>query len=118
MAQFGIGGKGQWGNIKDEPVVASNTRGTISYAKAGPNTRTTQCFINFRDNTGLDKKGFSPFGKVVEGMSTVDKIYKGYGESAPRGKGPQQHVLHAKGNAYLKKEFPKMSYILTTEIVP
>ena len=75
--------------IKDDPVKQSNKRGFVTFATGGPNTRTTQLFINFKDNSALDKKGFAPFGEVTKGMDVVDKIYNGYGEGAPRGKGPE-----------------------------
>ena len=117
MAQFGINGDPEvskaWrgATIKDDPVKESNKRGYISYAMAGPNTRTTQLFINFGDNSALDAQGFSPFGRVVKGMSVVDKIYAGYGEGAPRGSGPAQGRIQSEGNTYLNAEFPKLDYI-------
>jgi len=122
MAQFGIHGNpavaAAWrpAQIKDDPVKQSNKRGFVVFATAGPNTRTTQLFINFGDNAGLDKQGFSPFGEVTKGMDVVDKIYNGYGEGAPRGKGPDQGRLQAEGNAYLAKDFPKLDYIKTATI--
>src|SRR5438552_3898885 len=76
----------------------------------GPDTRTTQVFINFRDNANLDGSGFAPFGTVTKGMDVVDKLYAGYGEGAPSGNGPSQERLQSEGNAYLTKEFPKMDY--------
>ena len=94
MAQFGIHGTPAVAKlwrpraIKDDPVKQSNKRGYVTFATAGPNTRTTQLFINFGDNAALDKQGFAPFGQVVTGMDVVDKIYNGYGEGAPRGAGP------------------------------
>ena len=103
MAQFGINGNPNlsavWrnANIKDDPVKQSNTRGTITFATAGPNTRTTQVFINFGDNAGLDGQGFSPFGKVVSGMDVVDSLYGGYGEGAPNGAGPDQGRVQSSG---------------------
>jgi peptidyl-prolyl cis-trans isomerase A (cyclophilin A) len=124
MAQFGIHGNPSvmqaWrqAQIKDDPVKQSNQRGYVVFATAGPNTRTTQLFINFRDNSNLDKQGFAPFGQVTKGMDVVDKIYDGYGEGAPRGKGPEQGRLQSEGNAYLAKEFPKLDYIKTAKIVP
>jgi peptidyl-prolyl cis-trans isomerase A (cyclophilin A) len=117
MVQFGINGDPKvsavWrdANIKDDPVKQSNTRGMITFATAGPNTRTTQVFINFGDNAGLDKQGFSPFGKVISGMETVDSLYGGYGEGAPQGHGPNQGIVQSLGNPYLAKAFPKLDYI-------
>lgn len=118
VAQFGINGdpnvQSQWrsSSIPDDPVKVSNTRGTVVFATAGPNTRTSQIFVNTRDqgNAFLDKQGFSPFGQVVEGMDVVDKFYAGYGEGAPAGKGPNQALIQAKGNTYLEA-YPKLSYI-------
>lgn len=124
MCQFGIHGDPkvaaawQAAQIPDDPVKASNTRGAITFATAGPNTRTTQLFINFDDNRRLDGMGFSPFGKVTEGMDVVDKIYNGYGEGAPRGAGPDQGRIQQEGNAYLKKDFPKLDYVKSAAIVP
>ena len=123
MAQFGINGdpaiQAVWtpARIKDDPVKESNKRGYVVFATAGPNTRTTQLFINFGDNSGsLDKAGFAPFGEVTSGMDVVDKLYGGYGEGAPSGKGPAQGQLIAEGNAYLMKDFPKLDYIKTATI--
>jgi peptidyl-prolyl cis-trans isomerase A (cyclophilin A) len=83
-----------------------------------PDTRTTQVFINFADNTNLDGMGFAPFGKVTTGMDVVDKIYSAYGEGAPSGKGPMQSRLQQEGNAYLLKDFPKLDYIKKATIEP
>jgi peptidyl-prolyl cis-trans isomerase A (cyclophilin A) len=122
MAQFGINGEpgiaAVWrdANIKDDPVKQSNSRGTITFATGGPNTRTTQVFINFGDNAALDRQGFSPFGKVISGMDVVDSLYSGYGEGAPDGHGPQQGVVQKLGNAYLQKAFSKLDYIKTATI--
>ncbi|MGE5261692.1 MAG: peptidylprolyl isomerase [Actinomycetota bacterium] len=124
MVQFGINGNPQiskvWrdANIKDDPVKASNKRGMITFATAGPDTRTTQVFINFGDNAGLDDQGFAPFGQVVSGMEVVDALYAEYGEGAPQGAGPNQGLVQSQGNAYLKKDFPKLDYIKTATIVP
>lgn len=124
MAQFGISGdpakstKWRTKTIADDPVKKSNTRGMVTYAMAGPNTRTTQIFINFADNSGsLDPQGFSPFGKVIEGMDVVDSLYSGYGEGAPGGSGPAQGRLQSEGNAYLSKEFPKLDFIKSVTII-
>ena len=123
MCQFGIHGdpavSAKWrdANIPDDPVKGSNTRGTITFATAGPNTRTTQLFINFADNTGLDGQGFAPFGKVTAGMDVVDKINSEYGEGAPNGNGPDQGRIQGEGNAYLKKDFPDLDYIKSATIL-
>jgi peptidyl-prolyl cis-trans isomerase A (cyclophilin A) len=98
-------------NIRDDKVTQSNARGMITYAMAGPNTRTTQVFINFANNAGLNSQGFAPFGKVVEGMEVVDQLYSGYGES------PEQGSIQQQGNAYLEARFPKLDYIKTARIV-
>jgi peptidyl-prolyl cis-trans isomerase A (cyclophilin A) len=123
MVQFGIHGNpgvsAKWrdANIPDDPVKGSNTRGTITFATAGPNTRTTQLFINFADNTGLDGQGFAPFGKVVDGMNVVDKINGEYGDGPPSGGGPDQGRIQTEGNTYLKKAFPDLDYIKSASIV-
>ena len=117
MAQFGIHGDPQiakaWkeATVKDDAVKAKNTRGMVTFATAGPHTRTTQMFINFGDNSRLDAMGFSPFGKVVEGMDVIDSLYSDYGEGAPRGRGPDQAKTQHHGNPYLKDQFPNLDYI-------
>lgn len=88
----------------------------MSYAMAGPDTRSTQFFINFGNNANLDSMGFSPFAKVIEGMDVVDSIYSGYGEGAPSGNGPSQHIIQSRGNEYLKKDFPQLDYIVEATI--
>ena len=124
MCQFGIHGdpkvSAAWrkAQIPDDPVKGSNTRGFITYAMAGPNTRTTQFFISFGDNSRLDNTGFSPFGKVTEGMDVVDKINGEYGEGAPSGRGPNQNRIQMEGNAYLKKDFPNLDYIKSATVSP
>lgn len=98
--------------IQDDPVTQSNKRGNLVFATAGPNTRTTQLFINFADNSRLDRMGFAPFGSVVEGMDVVDKIYAVYGES------PRQDLITEQGDAYLKANFRDMDKIKMARIVP
>ena len=83
---------------------------------AGPNTRTTQIFINYGDNSALDKQGFSPFGVVKTGMDVVDKFFSGYGEGAPNGRGPDQTLVTQQGNEYLNRSFPNLDYIKTATI--
>lgn len=123
VAQFGIHGDPKiskaWreATIRDDPVVQSNKRGFVTYATGGPDTRTTQLFINYGDNSRLDGMGFSPFGEVVEGMDVVDGLYNEYGEGAPRGKGPDQGRIQRDGNAYLDKEYPKLDAIKTAKVV-
>jgi peptidyl-prolyl cis-trans isomerase A (cyclophilin A) len=123
MVQFGIHGDPEvsraWkgAEIPDDEVEQSNERGTISFATRGPDTRTTQVFINFGDNSKLDAMGFAPFGTVTEGMDVVDEIHTGYGEGAPRGMGPNQGTLERQGNAYLKRSFPKLDYVESAKIV-
>ena len=124
MAQFGINGDPKlnavWrqAQIKDDPVKQSNKRGFVTYAMGGPNTRTTQLFINYNDrNSSLDSQGFSPFGKVVEGMKVVDSLYADYGEGPPDGTGPDQSRVQMAGNAYLEKSYPKLDYIKSAVII-
>ena len=123
MVQFGIHGdpavSAVWREARfpDDPVTQSNKRGMVTYATAGPGTRTTQLFINYRDNANLDGQGFAPFGKVIEGLSVVDSLHSGYGEGAPRGMGPDQGRAQAEGNAYLKGSFPKLDFVKTARIV-
>ena len=98
--------------ITDDPVQGSNVRGTITFATSGPNTRTTQLFINFGNNERLDGMGFAPFGRVIDGMDVVDKIYSGYGQN------PDQGRITKEGAAYLKANFPEMDLITKAIIVP
>ncbi len=117
MVQFGINGdpaiQKSWrtAGIKDDPVRASNKRGNVTFATAGPNTRTTQVFINFKDNESLNAQGFAPFGQVISGMNIVDGLHAGYGEGAPNGRGPDQSRIQAEGNAYLNRDFPQLDFI-------
>jgi len=117
MVQFGISGNPKisqvWrnANIPDDPVEESNLRGFVTFATAGPNTRTSQVFINYGDNPSLDGQGFAPFGKVISGLDVVQHLYSNYGEGAPRGEGPDQSRVQTEGNAYLQKNFPQLDYI-------
>ena len=123
MVQFGINGdpavnkKWQEANIADDPTKQSNKRGFVTFAQRGtPNTRSTQVFINYGDNARLDGT-FAPFAKVVTGMEIVDSFYKGYGEGAPMGLGPDQGLIQSQGNAYLDARFPKLDGTKHAEIV-
>lgn len=119
VVQFGLKGDPatdrHWSqmSIPDDPVTQNNARGTITYAKAGPASRTTQVFINLQDNFALDKQGFAPFGKVISGLDIVEQLYKGYGDGPPGGVGPEQGRIRAEGNEYLERYFPRMDYIKT-----
>jgi peptidyl-prolyl cis-trans isomerase A (cyclophilin A) len=123
MVQFGINGDPRvnavWreARIPDDPVTQPNRRGMVTYAMAGPDTRTTQLFINFKDNRGLDGQGFAPFGRVVEGMAVVDSLYSGYGEGAPQGTGPSQGRAQGEGNAYLRGSFPRLDFVRAARVV-
>jgi peptidyl-prolyl cis-trans isomerase A (cyclophilin A) len=94
----------------------SNQRGMVTFATAGPGTRTTQVFISYRDNSRLDGMGFAPFGEVVEGMGVVDSLYGGYGEGAPNGRGPDQMRIHIEGEKYLARQFPKLDKIKSARV--
>jgi peptidyl-prolyl cis-trans isomerase A (cyclophilin A) len=105
--------------IKDDPVVQSNLRGYVTYAKTNdPDTRTAQVFINLADNQRLDTMGgFAPFGQVTEGMEVVDALYSGYGEAPPDGQGPEQDKIEKLGKSYLDKGFPNLDAIKTTTLI-
>lgn len=121
MAQVGIHGdpavNAAWrvAKIDDDAPTQSNTRGMVSFATSGPDSRTTQFFVNFGDNANLDGMGFAPFGKVRD-MAPVDALYSGYGEGAPSGAGPMQMRVQTEGNRYLRAEFPQLDYIRTATI--
>lgn len=123
VAQFGIPPEpsqaAAWRErrIPDDAVRETNARGRITFAMAGPGTRTTQLFINTRDNPSLDSMGFAPIGEVVEGMDVVDGLHAGYGEGAPSGRGPDQRRIQLEGNAYLAREFAELDAIETARLV-
>jgi peptidyl-prolyl cis-trans isomerase A (cyclophilin A) len=118
MAQFGLSAYPEvnkafeTANIKDDPVKESNTRAKITFATAGPNTRSNQLFINFGNNASLDAQGFAPFGVVTSGMEVVDKIYPGYKEQ------PDQDQITKHGKEYLEPNFPKLTIILSARLLP
>jgi peptidyl-prolyl cis-trans isomerase A (cyclophilin A) len=126
MVQFGISPKPDvtkaWdnANISDDPVMGSNKRGIVTYAMtSAPNSRSTQVFINFKDNSFLDPQHFAPFGEVISGMDVVDMLYSGYGEIPQmQGKGPDPDKLEAEGDAYLVKNFPMIDKIKSAKILP
>ena len=117
MVQFGINGdpqvQGKWRDapIKDDPVTQSNKRSYVTFATAGPNTRTTQIFINFKDNSFLDSQGFAPFGRVISGMDIVDAIESKHGER------PDQGQIQSQGNAYLMAKFPELDHVKKAGVV-
>jgi peptidyl-prolyl cis-trans isomerase A (cyclophilin A) len=124
IVQFGISAyppvSAAWTNatIKDDPVKESNKMNFLTFATAGPNTRTTQLFINLADNSRLDKMGFAPFGKVTEGSNVVEMLYEGYGEiPAMGGPGPEPGEIEKQGKPYLDKNFPKLDSIKTTTLM-
>ncbi len=124
MAQCGFNGDpavtAAWSREKltDDPIVQANTRGMVTFAMGGPDSRTTQFFVNYADNSYLKDHGaFAPFGKVISGMDVMDSIYAGYGEGAPNGRGPSQGKIASAGNAYLEENFPKLDYIKRARIV-
>lgn len=124
MAQFGYHGDPAVSKvwtlkaIPDDPVKQSNLRGYVTFAKSAlPNSRTTQLFINYGDNSRLDAMGFAPVGKIISGMEVVDRLYSGYGEGAPSGSGPDQGRIRQEGNEYLQRNFPKLDYIRTATLV-
>jgi peptidyl-prolyl cis-trans isomerase A (cyclophilin A) len=110
-ADPGVARKWRTARIADDAVTQHNVAGSVTFATAGPNTRTTQVFINLGDNGNLDGMGFAPFGRVTEGMDIVGKLYSAYGEGAPHGRGPDQGRIQGEGNAYLERDFPKLDYI-------
>jgi peptidyl-prolyl cis-trans isomerase A (cyclophilin A) len=123
IAQFGIHRDfdvhGKWRTlmIPDDPPKEKNLRGTLSFAKSGPNTRSTEIFINLSDNQVLDDQSFVPFAKVVEGMAAVDRLYSGYGELAPEGRGPNITRIEDEANEYIVPRFPKLDYITRARLV-
>jgi cyclophilin family peptidyl-prolyl cis-trans isomerase len=102
----------------DDPLVETNGRGRVAFAKGGVHTRTTEVFISTKDNRALDGEGFTPFGEVVEGMDVVDAFYAGYGDGPPRGSGPYQAMAAARGNEYLDADFPELTRIVRATVTP
>jgi peptidyl-prolyl cis-trans isomerase A (cyclophilin A) len=123
IVQWGISGDPKvskdWSvlTINDDPPKESNKRGTVTFATSGPNSRTTQVFINLNDNARLDDRGFTPFGEVSEGMAVVEQLYSKYGEGAPQGPGPDQNAITDIGNPYLEEHFPSLDRIKKTQVL-
>ena len=123
VVQFGLSGdpalNSAWRarTLPDDPVVESNEKGSVTFAMAGPDTRTTQLFVNLADNPRLDTMGFSPIGKVVDGMEVVEQLFAGYGEGAPRGRGPDQGRIQSEGNSYLDRDYPRLDAIRKATVV-
>jgi peptidyl-prolyl cis-trans isomerase A (cyclophilin A) len=119
VVQWGISGNPKiahaWANatIRDDPVRHTNAKGTIVFATAGPNTRTTQLFVNLASNSGLDSQGFAPFGSVTRGFATLGKLYRRYGE----GPSNDQAQITQQGEAFFRKHFPKLDKILRARVV-
>ena len=125
MAQFGVNGdprvNAAWEGLTlaPDPVKQKNVRGMVTFAMgAQPDTRTTQLFINYGDNSNLDAMGFAPIAQVIDGMAVVDSLYANYGEGAPDGGGPDQGRIATEGNAYLQKDFPLLDFIRRARVVP
>jgi peptidyl-prolyl cis-trans isomerase A (cyclophilin A) len=120
MVQFGLAANPadnpKWTNLEDDPVTQSNKPGYITFATAGPGTRTSQVFVNYGDNARLDQDGFAPFGRVISGMNVVESLYGGYGEGAPQGNGPEQGMVQSRGNVYLEGQFPRLDYIKSARL--
>jgi len=124
VVQWGINGDADknktWREIaiRDDPPKVSNKTGTVVFAMAGPNSRTTQVFVNLGDNSAaLDAQGFTPFGEVIQGMDKIASVYMEYGDGPPNGAGPNQAAIADIGNAYLEEHYPKLDYVKTARIV-
>jgi peptidyl-prolyl cis-trans isomerase A (cyclophilin A) len=123
LAQFGVSGvpatAAKWKElpIDDDPVKQKNARGRLTFAKSGPNTRTTNLFLNLKDHPDYDSQGFAPIGEVVEGMEIADLLFSGYGDGAPKGRGPSQKKIYEEGNAWLQKDYKDLDYIKTAKVM-
>jgi peptidyl-prolyl cis-trans isomerase A (cyclophilin A) len=122
VVQFGINGDPRiyqiWSSLRipDDPVKQKNRKGTVTFATFGPGARTTQVFVNMRDNLSLDRQGFAPIGRVAEGMDVLERLYGGYGDMPPRGSGPDGVEIERQGNAYLENHFPRLDYIVKATV--
>ena len=117
VVQFGINGDPQvsqlWSSVRipDDPIKQKNRKGMVTFASSGPGARTTQVFVNMRDNLSLDRQGFAPIGRVADGMEVLEVLYGGYGDMTPRGSGPDGVEIERQGNNYLDNHFPRLDYI-------
>jgi peptidyl-prolyl cis-trans isomerase A (cyclophilin A) len=124
VAQFGLSGVPNLDlaysklPIRDDPVRQPNRRGTVVFATAGPDTRSTQLFINYADNAMLNSMGFAPIGEVVRGMEVVDQFYSAYGEMGPGGPGPNPEFIAKQGNPYLQARYPLLDKIVSATVTP
>ena len=123
VVQFGINGDPKvtqlWSSLRipDDPVKQRNRKGTLTFAASGPAARTTQVFVNMRDNLSLDREGFAPFARIVSGMNVLERLYGGYGDLPPRGTGPDGVALESQGNTYLDNHFPRLDFIRKAAIL-
>lgn len=122
IVQFGLSGDPQTQSmlngmpLADEPRIEKNVKGTIAFAQSGERSRRTQVYVNLKDNPELDRANFVPFGKILEGMPVFEKLYSGYGEWEPPGRGPNANRIQTEGNAYLDAQFPRLDKILRAKI--
>jgi peptidyl-prolyl cis-trans isomerase A (cyclophilin A) len=122
VVQFGINGDPKlsqlWSSfrIPDDPVKQKNRKATLTFATSGPGARTTQVFVNMRDNLSLDHQGFAPIGRVAEGMDVLEGLYGGYGDMPPRGSGPDGVEIERQGHVYLENHFPRLDYIVKATV--
>jgi peptidyl-prolyl cis-trans isomerase A (cyclophilin A) len=122
-AQFGLSGQPEIDRVwleqplPDDPRNEANLAGTLAFATAGPDTRSTQLFFNYRDNPGLDDTGFTPFGRITAGTDVLLRLYSGYGELQPGGRGPDYGCILSHGNRYLDRRYPELDYIRTARVL-
>lgn len=123
VAQFGMSGRPAvdqlWHEqtMPDDPRLRPNAPGTVAFAKSGADSRSTQLFINYRANEGLDAEGFAPIGRVVDGMGVVYTLYSGYGETQPQGAGPSFGCILSHGNQYLSRRYPALDRIERATVI-
>jgi peptidyl-prolyl cis-trans isomerase A (cyclophilin A) len=124
VAQFGMSGRPEADRVWHEQALpddarrASNRTGTLTYAMAGPDSRTTQLFFNYADNVALDEQGFAPIGRVISGMNVLYRLHAGYGETQPHGRGPAFGCILSHGNRYLSRNYRRLDHIERLEVLP